>query len=56
MPSGTLKVSIRSAKGELPNLTGVGQEYESPHTAELVVDGTAPLEENIELLVAKFLS
>jgi bifunctional enzyme CysN/CysC len=52
-PKGLYK---KAAKGELPNLTGVGQEYESPHTAELVLDGTAPLEENIELLVAKFLS
>ncbi len=30
--------------GELPNMTGVGQGYEPPDHADVVVDGTAPVE------------
>jgi bifunctional enzyme CysN/CysC len=50
-PKGLYK---KAAAGELPNLTGVGQEYEEPESAELVLDGTAPIDENVEELVAKF--
>lgn len=46
----------KAATGELPNLTGVGQEYEAPRAASLVLDGTADLETNLELLLANFFS
>jgi bifunctional enzyme CysN/CysC len=50
-PKGLYK---KAAAGELPNLTGVGQEYESPESAELVVDGTRSIEEIIQDLLAEF--
>jgi bifunctional enzyme CysN/CysC len=52
-PKGLYK---KAAAGELPNLTGIGQDYEAPASAELTLDGTAPVEENVELLVSKLLS
>jgi bifunctional enzyme CysN/CysC len=51
-PKGLYK---KAAAGELPNLTGVGQEYEAPEGAELVLDGTASIEENLEALLSKLL-
>jgi bifunctional enzyme CysN/CysC len=50
-PKGLYK---KAAAGELPNLTGVGQEYEAPDSAELVLDGTRAIDENIEALLAEF--
>jgi bifunctional enzyme CysN/CysC len=47
-PKGLYK---KAAAGELPNLTGVGQEYEAPEGAELVLDGTQSIEENLETLL-----
>jgi bifunctional enzyme CysN/CysC len=44
----------KAAAGELPNLTGIGQEYEAPESAELVLDGTANVEANLELLLETF--
>jgi bifunctional enzyme CysN/CysC len=41
----------KAAEGQLPNLTGVGQEYERPQTKALELDGLAPLEKNVETLV-----
>ena len=52
-PKGLYK---KAAAGELPNLTGVGQEYEVPSGAELVLDGTLPVEKNLELLLNNLLS
>ena len=52
-PKGLYK---KAAAGELPNLTGVGQEYEAPDTAQLVLDGTRAVEENIERLLEEFFS
>jgi bifunctional enzyme CysN/CysC len=49
-PKGLYK---KAAAGELPNLTGVGQEYEAPANAELVLDGTLELEHNVAELFAK---
>jgi bifunctional enzyme CysN/CysC len=49
-PKGLYK---KAASGELPNLTGVGQEYEAPASAEIILDGTRPIDENIENLFAK---
>jgi bifunctional enzyme CysN/CysC len=50
-PKGLYK---KAAAGELPNLTGVGQEYEAPTAAVLVLDGTAELETNLHILLAEF--
>ena len=41
----------KAASGDLPNLSGVGQEYEEPTTAEIVLDGTGDLENNIDVLL-----
>jgi bifunctional enzyme CysN/CysC len=46
-PKGLYK---RAAAGELPNLTGVGQEYEAPVNAELVLDGTQEIEQSIDAI------
>jgi bifunctional enzyme CysN/CysC len=43
-PKGLYK---KAAAGELPNLTGVGQEYEAPVNAELVLDGTLEVGDNV---------
>jgi bifunctional enzyme CysN/CysC len=43
----------KAANGFLPNLTGVGQEYEAPSGAELVLDGTLDLDQNLEILMSK---
>jgi bifunctional enzyme CysN/CysC len=40
----------KAATGELPNLTGVGQAYEVPNNAELVLDGTQPIEQSVEAI------
>jgi bifunctional enzyme CysN/CysC len=49
-PKGLYK---KAATGELPNLTGVGQEYESPQDPEIVLDGTQALEKNLSLLIER---
>jgi bifunctional enzyme CysN/CysC len=50
-PKGLYK---KAAAGELPNLTGVGQEYEPPVKAELVLDGTLDVEGNVSSLLDAF--
>jgi bifunctional enzyme CysN/CysC len=50
-PKGLYK---KAAAGELPNLTGVGQEYEEPKNAALVLDGTSPVEMNVDALIERF--
>jgi bifunctional enzyme CysN/CysC len=52
-PKGLYK---KAAAGELPNLTGVGQEYEVPQSAECVIDGARPVDESISILFEKFFS
>jgi bifunctional enzyme CysN/CysC len=52
-PKGLYK---KAAAGELPNLTGVGQEYEAPQDADLVLDGTSTIEKNVTSLMDKFFS
>jgi len=47
-PKGLYK---KAAAGELPNLTGVGQEYEAPEKSELVLDGTVDIDTNILRLI-----
>ena len=41
----------KAGKGEIPNMTGVGQEYEAPLNAELVLDGTIPPIQNVERIL-----
>jgi bifunctional enzyme CysN/CysC len=43
----------KAAAGELPNLTGIGQDYESPQKAELVLDGTGSVEESIDTIISE---
>ena len=50
-PKGLYK---KAAAGELPNLTGVGQEYEDPQKADLVLDGTRKLDENLDRILKAF--
>jgi bifunctional enzyme CysN/CysC len=52
-PKGLYK---QAAAGQLPNLTGVGQEYEAPDQAELVLDGTKSVDENVDELLENFFS
>jgi bifunctional enzyme CysN/CysC len=47
-PKGLYK---KAAAGQLPNLSGVGQDYEPPTNAELVLDGTASIEQNIQIIM-----
>jgi bifunctional enzyme CysN/CysC len=51
-PKGLYK---KAASGELPNLTGVGQEYEPPGDSSLVIDGTAELDSNLEILLQQLI-
>jgi bifunctional enzyme CysN/CysC len=51
-PKGLYK---KAKDGSLPNLTGVGQEYEPPTSAELVLDGTDEIASNVEKLINKVL-
>ena len=46
-PKGLYK---RARSGEISNFTGVGQEYEPPVAPRLVLDGTAEINFNVELL------
>jgi bifunctional enzyme CysN/CysC len=52
-PKGLYK---KAALGDLPNLTGVGQEYEAPKSPELRLDGTTSIEDNVTKIFQKFLS
>ena len=47
-PKGLYK---KAAAGELPNLTGVGQEYEAPRNADLILDGTKDLKINADTVL-----
>ena len=51
-PKGLYK---KAKDGSLPNLTGVGQDYEPPTEAELVLDGTDEIASNVEKLINKVL-
>ncbi len=50
-PKGLYK---KAAAGQLPNMTGVGQGYEAPTDADLVIDGTMDVAENVDRLLAEF--
>ena len=45
----------KAASGNLPNMTGVGQDYEVPKAADLVLDGSGALETSVDRLVAAVL-
>ena len=47
-PKGLYK---KAASGAIPNMTGIGQEYEAPTHAELILDGTVPVSENVKILL-----
>ena len=47
-PKGLYK---KAAAGDLPNMTGIGQEYEAPLNAELVLDGTLELKVSTEIVM-----
>ena len=51
-PKGLYK---KAKDGSLPNLTGVGQDYEPPADAELVLDGTDEISSNVEKLINKII-
>ena len=50
-PKGLYK---KAAAGDLPNLTGVGQEYEAPDACELTLDGTLRVGDNLETILTEF--
>jgi bifunctional enzyme CysN/CysC len=52
-PKGLYK---KASAGELPNLTGVGQDYEPPQSADLTLDGTLVVEENVKTLMSELFS
>jgi bifunctional enzyme CysN/CysC len=47
-PKGLYK---KAAAGDLPNMTGVGQEYEAPLNPELVLDGRKDIKINSEIVL-----
>ncbi len=51
-PKGLYK---KAADGSLPNLSGVGQEYEPPVNAELILDGTAEIAANVAKIMDELL-
>jgi bifunctional enzyme CysN/CysC len=51
-PKGLYK---KAKSGALPNLTGVGQDYEPPTSAELVLDGTEEISINVDKLIKAIL-
>jgi bifunctional enzyme CysN/CysC len=51
-PKGLYK---KSAAGEIPNFTGVGQDYEPPTSPTLTVDGTIPIDEIVEKILREIL-
>jgi bifunctional enzyme CysN/CysC len=52
-PKGLYK---KAASGELPNLTGVGQDYDPPEYADIVLDGTREVDENVQKLLSWLLT
>ena len=47
-PKGLYK---KSAAGQIPNFTGVGQDYEKPSAPDLHLDGTASVTDNVEKII-----
>ncbi len=51
-PKGLYK---KAREGKLPNLSGVGQEYEPPAAPEILLDGTAPVVENVAKIIKELM-
>ncbi len=51
-PKGLYK---KAKDGQIPNFTGIGQDYERPSQPELALDGTADVEENTKAIVERLL-
>lgn len=47
-PKGLYK---KAASGKLPNLTGVGQDYEAPIAPEVLLDGTLDIDKNLNRIL-----
>jgi hypothetical protein len=47
-PKGLYK---KAAKGDIPNFTGVGQDYERPTKPEITIDGTADLDASVSAIL-----
>jgi bifunctional enzyme CysN/CysC len=45
----------KASTGAIPNMTGVGQEYEPPEHADVVIDGTEDVEKSVKTLVEALL-
>ena len=45
----------KAQAGDLPNMTGMGQNYEPPLKADLVIDGTADLAQSAALVISKIM-
>ncbi len=43
----------KAKAGNLPNMTGLGQEYEPPEDPDVHLDGTASIEDNVDILVER---
>ena len=51
-PKGLYK---KAKDGQIPNFTGIGQDYEKPSQPELVLDGTADTEANTKAILERLL-
>lgn len=51
-PKGLYK---KAAKGEIPNFTGIGQDYERPTNPDLVIDGTSDVNDITSAILEKLL-
>ncbi|CAN2186026.1 CysN GTPases - Sulfate adenylate transferase subunit 1 [Candidatus Nanopelagicaceae bacterium] len=51
-PKGLYK---KAKDGQIPNFTGIGQDYEKPSQPELVLDGTADTEANTTIILERLL-
>jgi bifunctional enzyme CysN/CysC len=45
----------KAANGEIPNFTGVGQDYENPQSPDLNLNGTADVEESVAAILKEIL-
>ena len=51
-PKGLYK---KAKNGQIPNFTGIGQDYEKPSQPELILDGTADTEANTKAILERLL-
>jgi bifunctional enzyme CysN/CysC len=51
-PKGLYK---KAQSGQIPNFTGVGQDYQRPTAPELILDGTADVEVNTQKILEELL-